>query len=159
MHLPVKLIMAFILLIFIAGCGPGNPATPEVAEGEPTMTDSLSSKREPTEMARFFKDNISAYPRDIRFFEHKEVQRRIKTMVGNEYDSILKKFNVESPIVNDGDVYKTTGCEKHNCPGYHTLIFYDAGSDNFNVVIERNGEVMTWQEDGIILVSDRLKSL
>jgi len=35
-------------------------------------------------------------------------------------------FNVEAPIVSENGVYKFSGCKKHNCPSFQTIIYYDA---------------------------------
>ncbi|MGX5686998.1 hypothetical protein ACWKWW_20825 [Chryseobacterium cucumeris] len=102
--------------------------------------------------------NVGKYPHDIRFFEDKGISERLKKLTGNQYDEMVKNFNVESPVVSENGIYKLTGCKQHDCPGYATSIYYDAKNDNLNVSIDKNGKVTEFAEKGKITVSESLKA-
>lgn len=102
--------------------------------------------------------NVGKYPHDIKFFEDKGISERLKKLTGNQYDEMVKNFNVESPVVSENGIYKLTGCKQHDCPGYATSIYYDAKNDNLNVSIDKNGKVTEFAEKGKITVSESLKA-
>jgi hypothetical protein len=103
--------------------------------------------------------NIGKYPHDIKLFEDKNFEGRVKKLAGTQYGEILENFNVESPIVSENGIYKITGCKQHDCPGYSTSIFYDSKNNNLNVFIDKNGKITDFAEKGKITVTDVLKSM
>lgn len=100
--------------------------------------------------------NEGKYPLEVKIFEDKSFNDRLKTITGSEYDAIVKNFNVEAPIVSENGVYKFSGCKKHNCPSFQTIIYYDAKTDNINVIISKNDKVSSFSEKGKIDISETL---
>ncbi|PKF73748.1 hypothetical protein [Chryseobacterium sp. PMSZPI] len=102
--------------------------------------------------------NVGKYPHEIKLFEDKGIADRLKKLVGNQYDEMIKNFNVESPIVSEDGIYKLHGCKQHDCPGYSTSIYFDSKNDNLNVSIDKNEKITDFAEKGKISVSESLKS-
>lgn len=105
-------------------------------------------------------ENEEQYPiSDIEIFEDKDFSKRVKDLVGEDkYEEIIDNFNTETPIVAEDHIYKFTGCKEHACPEFHTKIYYDAVNDNLNVIVDRDGEVKVYDEDGKIKVTKSLEA-
>ncbi len=103
--------------------------------------------------------NVGKYPRNIHLFENDTLARRIQKLAGTEYDTILKYFNTQTPVVAEKGIYKFTGCKAHDCPAFLTTIYYDAHTDNLNVVVNQHGKVKVYAEKGKITVTKTLRSL
>lgn len=100
--------------------------------------------------------NEGKYPLEVKIFEDKSFNDRIKSITGSEYDAIVKNFNVETPIVSENGVYKFSGCKQHDCPSFQTIIYYDAKTDNINVIINKNEKISSFREKEKINISETL---
>lgn len=101
--------------------------------------------------------NEGKYPAEIKLWDDKTLSDRVKALIKGEYDMMIKNFNVETPIVSDNGIYKTSGCKRNECPAYHTTIIFDAKKDNLNVNIDKNGKVQLFKEKETIEISNTLK--
>lgn len=100
--------------------------------------------------------NEGKYPLEIKIFEDESFNERVKDITGSEYDAIIKNFNVETPIVSESGIYKFSGCKQHDCPSFQTIIYYDAKTDNINVIINKNDKISSFSEKGKIDISETL---
>ena len=96
--------------------------------------------------------------KDLEVFENQAFVDRIKPIIGELYEEILDNFNTETPIVSDSDIYKFTGCKAHDCPSYLITFLYDAKNDNFNVLVNQNGRVKVYEENGKVTVTKKLRA-
>ncbi|UHO37465.1 hypothetical protein H5J24_17415 [Chryseobacterium capnotolerans] len=120
-------------------------------------TDSASvAAPSKTAAVEIITKNDGKYPHDVKLFEDKNLTERLKKLVGKDYDEMIKNFNVESPIVSEGGIYKLHGCKQHDCPGYATFVYYDSKNDNLNVSIDKNGKATEFAEKGKITISKTL---
>lgn len=120
--------------------------------------DSLTNSNSKTEP--LITENEGSYVRqDLNLFEEGgEVADRLKKLAGDHYDSIVDNYETETPIAQDEGVYKFTGCKQHDCPSFLTTILYDSQDNNFNIIVDKDGKVKTYQEKGKIEMTDALKS-
>ncbi|MBO4233309.1 hypothetical protein [Riemerella anatipestifer] len=103
--------------------------------------------------------NVGKYPKDLGLLDKSDLSERIKTLTGDKYAEIVANFNVETPVVSENDVYKTTGCKKNSCSDYMTTILYDKKNDNLNVLVTSNDAVVKeYNEKGKINYTETLKS-
>lgn len=102
-------------------------------------------------------NNVDKYPTEIDLLGDNSVGNRIREITGADFEEILTNFETVTPIVNEGEVYKFTGCKQHECPGFLIKIYYDANSDNFNVLVSRNGRIKVYEENGKITVPKTLE--
>ncbi|WP_250252904.1 hypothetical protein [Chryseobacterium sp. Marseille-Q3244] len=131
------------------------PKDSTVSPKTDSVTATASSAAVPVEI---ITKNDGKYPHDVKLFEDKGLTERLKKLVGKDYDEMIKNFDVESPIVSEGGIYKLHGCKQHDCPGYATSIYYDSKNDNLNVSIDKNGKIIDFSEKGKISVSKALES-
>ena len=121
-------------------------------------SDSTNIEKKSDKEPNIISKNLGKYPSEIKLFADNTIGSRIKTLSGKHYDAIVKNFNVESPIVEESEIYKTTGCKKNDCPTYSTTILYDAKNDNLNIIINENSKSTVLKEKGEIPYSSTLKS-
>lgn len=121
-------------------------------------TDSAAGTAPSASADNIITKNVGKYPHDVKLFEDKSITERLKKLTGAQYDEMVKNFNVESPIVSEGGIYKLSGCKQHDCPGYAIHIYYDSKNDNLNVSIDKNGKVTDFAEKGKVTVSEALKN-
>ncbi len=106
---------------------------------------------------KIITENVDQYPRDIKIFDNKAVSSRLQEITGDQYEEILKYFETQTPIVTEGGIYKFTGCKEHDCPSFQTIVFYDANTDNFNVLVKQNGSTKVYAEKGKITITQSLR--
>ena len=138
----------------------GKKSADDTGSGESAAQKTevqVPDKTQPDASGNIITLNVGAYPRELSVFDDDVFSPRIKKLAGKEYDLMLENFNVETPIVSEGAVFKFTGCKQHNCPGYHTTVLYDAANDNLNLRIERDGKTMTLVEKNPIVYSEVLR--
>ena len=87
---------------------------------------------------------------EIKFWDDKEFGPRIKKLMGADYTTMKKFWNVETPIKKFGDFIMMTGCQQHNCGDNQYVIFMDKSENNINVILIKNGTSKEWNEWGAI---------
>jgi hypothetical protein len=115
------------------------------------------NKQSQNTLEDIISDNVGKYPYEINLFSNKIVSLRLKALLKHMYSVTIKNFNVQSPIVCQHRIYRTTGCLEHSCPEFHTTIYFDLNNDNINVIIEQYGETLTFEEKGHIAVPKELQ--
>ncbi|GAA4445120.1 hypothetical protein GCM10023091_36270 [Ravibacter arvi] len=145
------------LLAFSCQGKKGTDATGSADSATQKTEAPITNETEPAPGQNIITLNVGAYPRELSVFDDSRFSARFKRLAGEEYDAMLENFNVETPIVSEGTVFKFTGCRQHNCPGYHTTVLYDAANDNLNLLIEKDGKARTFAEKNPIVYSETLK--
>lgn len=112
---------------------------------------------EVTPLGALLAGNEGKYPRDIKLLENPLLKRRMTQLLGKNYADVIKNFEVQSPVLSEKGIYKTTGCKSHSCPTFFTTIYYDVNTDNLNIIIDRSGKQISYQEKGYIPVTESLK--
>lgn len=148
-----KVFLSFAIIGLLASC---NTSTENQTEDTTAITATENPVVEQG-TSNFFAENKGKYPRDIKLLEESPFAQRIKILAGADYDAIVKNFNVESPIVEENGVYKTSGCLQNNCPGFSTTIYYDEKNDNLNIVTDQDGKTKGYNEKGKIEISPELQ--
>ncbi|MDY3345076.1 hypothetical protein PG326_05470 [Riemerella anatipestifer] len=136
----------------------------EACEKKEAVANDSTKKVENQEAATVVAENVltqnvGKYPKELGLLDKSDLSERIKTLTGDKYAEIVANFNVETPVVSENDVYKTTGCKKNNCSDYMTTILYDKKNDNLNVLLTSNDAVVKeYNEKGKINYTETLKS-
>lgn len=144
-----KIFLSFTIIGLLASC---NTST-ENQTDDTAATSVAENTAVENSASNFFAENKGKYPQEIKLLEESPFAERIKTLAGTDYEAMVKNFNVESPIVEENGVYKTSGCLKNNCPGFSTTIYYDEKKDNLNIVTDQNGKIKDYNEKGKIEIS------
>jgi|GEM_PF-812087 len=163
----MKRISLIILSIFsfsllMVSCKDSNKVK---SADSPNVIETVIGEEEEEEKAKdnlsgnLIIENVGEYVnKDLEIFEERAFVDRIKPIVGDKYDEIIENFNTETPIVSDRDIYKFTGCKAHNCPSYLITFLYDAKNDNFNVLVNQNGRVKVYEENGKVTTTKKLRA-
>jgi hypothetical protein len=89
---------------------------------------------------------------EIKLWENKEIDPRLRKMMGADFATMKKSWNVETPIKKFGDFLMMTGCEKNNCAANRYVIFMDMGEGNINVVHIGKDTTKNWNEYGDVVL-------
>ena len=116
----------------------------------PAFTNSNSVPAK-SELAARLKKWAGKYPDDVRLLDDSDLTTRLNKLMGKDFDTMKKYWNVESPIEIKQGKLKTTGCEQHNCGANLYVMFVDLENDNINVYhLNDEGSTKTYFERGKI---------
>lgn len=111
--------------------------TPSPKPAQPAFIDTL-------------KKSAGKYPYEIKLLENKQLQARLKSLLGTDFAEMKQNWNVETPIVIQDGILMTTGCEQHNCGSNRYFLFIDLGKDNINVFHVEDEKTNNYFEKGRI---------
>ncbi|ASZ14244.1 hypothetical protein KTO58_02720 [Chitinophaga pendula] len=98
----------------------------------------------------FMKNLAGKYPASVELFKNEALAKRLQTLLGDEYATFSKNWNVETPIIVEEEVVATSGCKQHACPDDDYLLYADLKNDNINVYNLRKGKLKVYAEKGNI---------
>ncbi len=90
------------------------------------------------------KELIGKTMTEAKLFENKKVYSRLRDLMGADYLTMRKSWNVETPIKKFGDFLMMTGCERHNCGENRYAIVMDMGTSDINVFHFEMGKSKVW---------------
>lgn len=97
------------------------------------------------------KELVGKTVSEIKLWENKTIDLRLKNLMGAEYSTMRKFWNVETPIKKFGDFLMMTGCEKNNCAENQYVMFMDMGAGTINVIHIGKGSTREWKYDDMDL--------
>lgn len=83
---------------------------------------------------------------EFKLWDNKKVDPRLRDLMGTDYETMKKSWNIETPIKKFGDILMMTGCEKDNCADNKYAIFMDMGYGNIHVVHIGKDTIKEWKE-------------
>ena len=86
----------------------------------------------------------------MKLIENKEMQARLKKLLGGDFAAMKDNFNVESPIEIVGGILMASGCQAHYCGPNTYYIFIDLAKDNINVIHIEDEKTSNYFEKGRI---------
>lgn len=93
------------------------------------------------------KEIVGKTVSEIKLWENRSVDQRLKRLMGAEYSTMRKSWNVETPIKKFGDFLMMTGCGKNNCAENQYVIFMDMGAGTINVIHIGKGTTKERKDD------------
>ncbi|MBF4493145.1 hypothetical protein IR010_11385 [Flavobacterium sp. MR2016-29] len=82
---------------------------------------------------------------------------RLKTLLGTEYDQMVKYWNTETPFTKEGDILHAGGCKQHDCTTYSYDLYIDAKNNKINVYKFSQSKLTVFAEDNFrIILKDSL---
>ncbi len=149
-------LLASLCLMAALGCGflsnlsnkngsnANNGEKPSASpDAKPSSSPNAPDKKPSPEASTLIptlKKSAGKYPYAIKLMENAELKTRLMKLLGKDYAGMKSHWNVESPIEIDGDIFKASGCEAHNCGPNNYFMFVDLKNDNINVFhIEDSG--------------------
>jgi hypothetical protein len=155
---------------FVLGCSISNlfnrNAANKVNEAKPspthteTPTPSPSPSVSPTVagIVPTLKKSAGKYPYEVKLLENPELKARLTKLLGSNWPDMKANWNVETPIEIDGNIFKASACQAHNCGANNYVMFVDLGSDNINVYhIEEDKGAKTYFEKGKIALPKKFE--
>jgi len=127
----------------------------DVQKNELVGTEVQQGKSAP--LSTIIPEYKGDYPSKTGLFSNEEVSRRLKLLLGANYEVVTKNFQVETPleiVPESVDVYKTVGFPAHAGGAYDISIYFDVSGNNINVVTNQYGSIKTYAEKGVIDISE-----
>jgi hypothetical protein len=77
---------------------------------------------------------------------------RLKTLLGNDFDQMVKYWNTETPFIKEGDVLHASGCKQHDCNTYSYDLYIDIKNNKINVYKFSQSKLTVFAEDDFRIV-------
>ena len=134
-----------------AGANRSNSATAstQVNASTSTLNENAYTTAGNSELGSL-KPSVGKTASEIKLWQSKEIDPRLRKLMGADYATMKKFWNTETPIKKFGDFLMMTGCEQHNCAANQYVIFMDTSNGNINVVHIDKSKAKDWKEYGEI---------
>ena len=77
---------------------------------------------------------------------------RLKTLLGTDYDQMVKHWNTETPFTKEGDILHASGCKQHDCNTYSYDLYIDIKNNKINVYKFSQSKLTVFAEDDYRIV-------
>jgi hypothetical protein len=77
---------------------------------------------------------------------------RLKTLLGSDFDQMVKHWNTETPFTKEGNVLHASGCKQHDCNTYSYDLYIDAKNNKINVYKFSQSKLTVFAEDDFRIV-------
>jgi hypothetical protein len=132
--------MRYFLLLFGFGIAACNTAPSPIAANAADSTD-LSSAAATADLAAQFAAKKGKYANDLGVLDEKtELNKRIKTLLGDDYGDFAERMAVQTPIRQDGTTWFCSSCASGACTFDEAAIAYDTATKNLFVCILKEGK-------------------
>ena len=86
---------------------------------------------------------------------------RLKSLLGTDYDQMVKHWNTETPFTKEGDILHASGCKQHDCNTYSYDLYIDIKNNKINVYKFSQSKLTVFAEDDhrIVLKDSLLQDL
>lgn len=82
-----------------------------------------------------------------QFLTKSSLTPRLKTLLGADYDQMVKNWNTETPFEKQGEILHAWGCKQHNCNTYSYDLFIDVKNNKINVYKFSESKLTVFKED------------
>jgi hypothetical protein len=125
----------FLFALLIAAC---NTAPSPTAVN---TTDSTNLTSAPATLSAQFATQKGKYANDLGVLDEKtELNKRIKTLLGDDYGDFAERMAVQTPIRQDGTTWFFSSCASGACTFDEAAVAYDTAADNLFVCIVKEGK-------------------
>lgn len=80
--------------------------------------------------------------------ESPSIKARIKTLLGNKYESFLESFETLNPVTKEGNYLFSSGCLIHACTHLESAVALDLVDETVHAAIFRQGEKIRYFNEG-----------
>ena len=92
------------------------------------------------------KEFVGKTASEMNLWQNKGVVRRLKDRMGPfEFATMMKFWNIETPLKKFGDVLMLTGCERDNCSNNQYVIFMSTSEGLLSVVHIGEETIREWK--------------
>ncbi len=115
------------------------------SENAYTFTQISDLADELTPSGKEAREIVGKTVTECKLWQNKKFDRRLRKLMGSDYDTMKKFWNTETPIKKFGDFLMMTGCEKQNCADNQYVIFIDLGDGRINVIHIGKDAIREWK--------------
>lgn len=87
-----------------------------------------------------------------QFLTKSSLAPRIKTLLGPDYDEMVKNWNTETPFEKQENILHAWGCKQHDCSTYSYDLFIDVKNNKINVYKFSESKLTAFKEDNFDIV-------
>lgn len=97
----------------------------------------------------------------IHLLTEGSIAPRLKSLLGTDYDQMVKYWNTETPFIKEGDILHASGCKQHDCNTYSYDLYIDTKNNKINVYKFSQSKLTLFAEDDyrIVLKDSLLQDL
>lgn len=81
------------------------------------------------------------------FLTKSSLAPRLKTLLGTDYDEMVKNWNTETPFEKQENILHAWGCKQHDCSSYSYDLFIDVKNNKINVYKFNKSKLTAFEED------------
>jgi hypothetical protein len=130
-----KLFLLFPLFAISACTNTTSTTTANTADSTLTQTAA------PAALAAQFAAKKGKYANDLYVLDEKtELNKRIKTLLGDAYGDFAERMAVQTPIRQDGTTWFFSSCASGACTFDEGAVAYDTATNNLFVCIVKEGK-------------------
>ncbi|OMP77252.1 hypothetical protein BW716_20760 [[Flexibacter] sp. ATCC 35208] len=118
---------------------------------EAPETDTMITINDAVELVKVtswkhFEQYDGKYITETDILQREPLKSRLKTLLGNDNNTLRERFDVAPPIEVENDVLYNQGCRKHYCGADEAAIAIDMKSDIVYAGVAANGIVKLYSE-------------
>lgn len=130
---------------------------------QPSSVDT--SRKDSTQAAKLYappsieyvRGWVGKYPSDVNMFGDSVLRQRMLKLLKGEYELFKTNWNVQTPFVEDSSIVSTSGCKQHDCPSYHSIIYFDVVNNQINIAILKDKQYKLFTEMDTIVLPASMK--
>lgn len=152
-------ILIFAATILFAACDQ-NTGTDRITGSDSSHINKeniVTTNANPSSTLGFIKSWDGKTAMEAGMFEDTVLVKRLKDLLGNEFQYFQENWNVQTPIEKEKDIYTASGCKQNDCPSYFSIVYFDVENNNINVLIKRGLLFKLFTEKGEIPLSEGMK--
>lgn len=82
-----------------------------------------------------------------QFLTKSALAPRLKTLLGSDYDQMVKYWNTETPFEKQENILHAWGCKQHDCSSFSYDLYIDVKNNKINVYKFENSKLTVFKED------------
>ncbi len=115
------------------------------SENAYTFAQNSTFTRDLTPSGKAAREIVGKTVTESKLWQNKVFSEQLRKLMGSDYATMKKFWNVETPIKKFGDFLMMTGCERQNCVNNRYVIFIDLGTGDTNVIHIGNDGTREWR--------------
>jgi hypothetical protein len=120
------------------------------SENAYTLAQNSDLADELTPSGKEAREIVGKTVSESKLWQNKKFDGRLRKLMGPDYATMKKFWNIETPIKKFGDFLMMTGCEQQNCADNQYAIFIDLGDGRINVIHIGKDTTKEWNAYGEI---------
>ncbi|MBS7254812.1 hypothetical protein [Flavobacterium branchiicola] len=146
------LFIAALSLFMFSSCKKDAIKSVPTTDSTSIITESLKSDSTITHPLDTLSTLVGKSVVGSNFLSKSSVTPRLKTLLGSDYDEMVKNWNTETPFTKQGDILHASGCKQHDCSTYSYDLFIDTKNNKINIYKFSEAKLTVFAEDNFKIV-------